>query len=86
MTRNERRKKAKAANLERSIRIATAAKAYEVSKIVKENLSKPIERNYYPTISCVGELKAKSHAIYVCRASGGMNRSRAMALKAQGKW
>lgn len=85
-TRNERRARAKAANAARSERIANAARAYDIALKVKANLSAPKERNYYPNSSCVADLKAKSHRVYVCRASGGMERGRAMALKAQGKY
>lgn len=85
-TRNERRKRAKARNLERSERIAKAARAYEVAKIVRDNLSRPVERSYYPTVSCIGNMEGQSHRAYVCKAGGGMDRRRALALKAQGKW
>jgi hypothetical protein len=85
-SRNERRKRAKAANAERSERIANAAKAYERALIVKRNLSNPPERNFYPPVSCIGNMKAQSHRAYICRAGGGMERKRALALKAQGKW
>lgn len=85
-TRNQRRKAAKARNLERTEAIVAANAAYERALIVKRNLANPPERNYYPTVSCIGDMKAQSHRAYVCRAGGGMDRRRALALKAQGKW
>lgn len=85
-SRNERRKRAKRANVERSERIANAAKAYERDLIVKRNLSNPPERSYYPTVSCIGNMAGQSHRAYICRAGGAMERRRALALKLQGKW
>lgn len=85
-TRNQRRKAAKAKNLARTEAIIAANAAYERALIVKRNLANPPERNYYPAVSCIGDMKAQSHRAYVCRAGGGMDRRRALALKAQGKW
>ncbi len=67
MTRNQRRKAAKAANAERSQRIAEASKAYERALIVKRNLAQPVERNYYPQ-SCLAGMEGQSHRAYICRA------------------
>lgn len=85
-SRHARRKAAKAANRERTERIAKAARSHQIAAIVKANLSAPIERNFYPTVSCIGNMAGQSHRAYVCRAGGGMERRRALALKAQGKW
>ncbi len=85
MTRHQRRKAAKIASLDKSERIAIASKAYDKANLVNNNLSSPIERNYYPQSSMAGMME-QSHRGYICRASGGMGRGRAMALKAQGKW
>ncbi len=50
-TRNERRKRAKAANLERTIRLAEISRAVDNRKRMQANLSKPRERvyNYGPS-------------------------------------
>ena len=85
-TRNERRKRAKAANAARTERIAKAALAYERDLIVKRNLANPPERSYYPKVSCIGNMEGQSHRVYLCRAGGAMERRRALALKLQGKW
>ncbi len=85
-SRNERRKRSKAANAERTANIVAANAAYERALIVKRNLSSPIERNYYPPKSCLADMASQSHRGYVCRAGGAMDRRRALALKAQGKW
>lgn len=84
--RHSRRKAAKAANVERTEQIIAANAAYERALIVKRNLSTQPERNFYPAVSCIGNMAGQSHRAYICRASGGMGRQRAMALKAQGKW
>lgn len=86
-SRNERRKRSKAANLERTVRIAQAALAYDRALIVKRNLSQPTERSYYPTVSCChpDAMKSQSHRAYICKAGGGMERRRVLALKSQGK-
>lgn len=54
-TRHQRRKAAKAKQQDHLIRLATAERAARNAAIVKSNLSKPIERNYYAGIrsSCV---------------------------------
>lgn len=89
MTRNERRKAAKArlnAKLERIAKAELGRQADERRAIVKRNLASPIERNYYPARSCIAEMQGASHRAYICRASGGMPRQRALALKAKGSW
>jgi len=50
--RHQRRKRAKAANLERTIKLAGIARSIEVQKIVKANLAKPRERVYNYGRSC----------------------------------
>ncbi len=85
-TRNERRKRAKRANAERTERILAANAAYERALVVKRNLANPPERSYYPTKSCIADMGSQSHRVYICRASGAMPSQRANALKAQGKW
>ncbi len=67
MTRNQRRKAAKAANAQRSVNIAEAAKAYERALIVKRNMAAKPERNYYPQ-SCLAGMESQSHRAYICRA------------------
>jgi hypothetical protein len=51
--RHQRRKRAKAANLERTIKLAAIHRAIEVQKIVKANLSAPRERVYHYGTSSV---------------------------------
>jgi hypothetical protein len=86
MTRHQRRKAAKAASLAKSERIAVAAKAYDRAQTVKRNMGSPIERNYYPQsqLASFGDTAARFSSSG--RGPGSMNRRRALALKAQGKW
>ena len=67
MTRHQRRKLAKQANVERSQAIALAAIAYNRALIVKRNMERRPERNYYPA-SCLANMEAQSHRAYICRA------------------
>ena len=86
MTRHQRRKAARQASLERSERIVLAHRAWERSETVKRNLSVAKERNYYPQSQMAG--LSENAARFNCsgRGPGAMNRRRALALKAQGKW
>ena len=45
--RHQRRKRAKSANLEKTIALASAHRSIEIAKVVKANLSKPRERTYH---------------------------------------
>lgn len=47
MTRNQRRKASKAKQLDKSVRLAYAERAMNIAKIVRNNLSRPIERNFF---------------------------------------
>lgn len=88
LSRNARRGIAKQRQIEKSERIAkasVAARLDEVRRIVDANQRAPQERNYYPSCN-IGRFAGMSHRGYVCRASGGMGRQRALALKAQGKY
>ncbi len=49
-TRHERRRKAKAALADKLERLATAERARRNGEIVRANLSRPVERNYYAGI------------------------------------
>ncbi len=51
MTRNQRRKASKAKQLDKSVRLAHAERNMKIAAIVRDNLSRPIERNYYPPSS-----------------------------------
>ena len=44
--RHQRRKRAKAANLDKTIKLAAIARSVEIQKLVKANLSTPRERTY----------------------------------------
>ncbi len=85
MSRHQRRKAAKERNTLKSEGIAKASLAYDKAEIVRRNMGSPMERNYYPQ-SSMSDMAGQSHRGYICRASGGMGRQRALALKAQGKW
>lgn len=88
MTRNERRKSAKQRLELKSARIAKAELARLNNgnrAIVKANLASPIVVETHIR-SCLANLADQSHRGYVCRAGGGMDRRRAMALKARGSW
>lgn len=39
------------------------------AEIVRRNMSRPPERNFYPP-SCLNNLAGQSHRVYICRASG----------------
>jgi hypothetical protein len=70
--RHQRRKRAKAANLERTIALASAHRSIEIAKRVKANMSEPRERVYHygitstesvlrnagPSVSASGEIAA----------------------------
>lgn len=86
MTRHQRRKAAKAKSIAKTERIILAHKAWERSERVKRNMGQPIERNYYPQ-SQMGTLSENAARFNSSgRGPGAMNRRRALALKAQGKW
>ena len=51
MTRNQRRKASKLRSIEKSVRLAHAERNMNIAAIVRNNLSRPIERNYYPPSS-----------------------------------
>lgn len=78
MTRHQRRKAAKAANVERTKEIAKASLAYDRALIVKRNLQRPVERNYFATIrSCLDGIEGASHRAYVCQnAKGSVDKRR----------
>ncbi len=86
MTRHQRRKAARKANLAKSERIALAAKAYDRAETVKRNMGSPVERNYYPQsqLSALGTSAVRFNSSG--RGSGAMPARRASALKASGKW
>jgi len=87
-SRNDRRRAAKARLLAKSERVARAElgrQADERQAIVDRNMASPPVRNYYPQ-SCLAGVEGMSHRGYVCRASGGMARRQALALKAKGSW
>lgn len=47
MTRNQRRKASKARQIEKSVRLAYAERNMQIAAIVRNNLSRPVERNYF---------------------------------------
>lgn len=59
-SRHTRRKRSKAKQAEKLLALAQAERSRRIAEIVRENLSKPIERNYYPT-SNMGRLASMSH-------------------------
>ncbi len=71
MTRNQRRKAAQARLVAKTIRVANASEAARQDanrKLVNENLSRPIERNYYPQ-SSLNNLQQRTHTGYVSTRS-----------------
>jgi hypothetical protein len=82
LSRNERRKAAQARLIAKSYRIANAELARrEAAKldVVKDNLSSPPERNYYPS-SNMGSFAGRSHRGYVSAASGSMSKRSTLQL------
>lgn len=55
--RHQRRKRAKAANLDRTIKLAAIQRAINVQKIVKANLASPVERVYDYGTSCAESVR-----------------------------
>lgn len=71
-SRHTRRKAAKAAWVKKAEGLAQASRSAEIAKIVRDNKSRPIERNYYPS-SPMGRLSEKAPRAIV---TGGMTFSR----------
>jgi hypothetical protein len=65
-SRHTRRKQAAKKQLDKTIAIVQAHRAWEISQIVRANMSAPIERNYYGPGS-MANLESQSHRGYVCR-------------------
>lgn len=81
-TRNERRKAARdrlAAKQQRFLNRVEAARLENNRAIVADNMSKPVERNYYPS-SNMGGFEGKSHRGYVSGASGSMSKRATIAV------
>lgn len=86
LSRNERRKAAKARRYAKTLRLVKAHNAAvldRVRKIVGNNSITYHERDISPANSMAG-MKGVSHRGYVCKASGGMSRQGALSLKAKG--
>lgn len=66
-TRNERRRRAKA----KQKAFLAAAKAHQVAEIVRANMAKPIERNYY-----AGTISSVYTGGFAARANGGASPTR----------
>ena len=66
-SRHTRRKAAKARAQEKLIALATAQRSANIAKIVRENKSAPIERNYYPQ-SSFSDLASRAA---FCRGANG---------------
>ena len=66
-SRHTRRKRAKAAWVKKAEGLAQASRSAEIAAIVRENKTRPIERNYYPQ-SNMGKLASLSHRGYVARS------------------
>lgn len=79
--RHQRRKAAKARQIEKSVNLATAERAMQISNVVKRNLSSPVERSYYDRACPLADMKAN---IYVGfrepRAGGAMAEKSVQAL------
>lgn len=100
LSRSARRAIAKKRALEKSYRIAKAAKAYDLAK-VREIVSQPkrhrVEQfidatgaisggyGYGKSKSCLTDMASQSHRGYVCRASGSMSKRTTDALRNAGK-
>ena len=81
-TRNERRKRAKAANSARTERIANAAKAYERALIIKRNLASPPERVYDYGLSSFELVRRNAGPSYSAkREDAAMLRGKAYSAK-----
>lgn len=81
-SRNERRKAAQARLLAKSERIAKAELARredEKFHKVRDNLSKPKERNFYPQ-SNMSKFAGASHRGYVTQATGSMSKRSTLAV------
>lgn len=88
MSRNERRMTAKLrleAKLHRIAKAELGRQRDERQEVVRANTYVKAERNPYPP-SCLSNLAGQSHRVFICRATGGMSRRGAMALKAKGSW
>jgi hypothetical protein len=58
-SRHTRRKAAKLRDYEKLIALAQAERSRQIAAIVRDNMSKPIERNYYPS-SPMGRLSERA--------------------------
>ena len=87
-TRNQRRKAKKARDRAKQKRLNGVMLGKQkdyVQEIVRRNLSSPPQREAGNIRSCLSNLGTQSHRGYVCRASGSMNRQRALALQSKNR-
>ena len=81
-SRNQRRKRAKAANSARTERIANAAKAYERALIIKRNLASPPERTYDYGLTSIELVRRNAGPSYsATREDAAMLRGRPLTAK-----
>lgn len=78
-TRNQRRKRAKAANMERTIELAQVQRSINIAKIVKANLSKPRERVYDYGLSSAAQVERNAGPSY--NANAEMRRTCGLTYK-----
>lgn len=81
-TRHERRKSAKLRSERKLLGLAQAARAAQVAAIVRDNKSRPIERNYYAGIQSCVTMCANSGA----RKGGGFAAQSRQGRIVQGKF
>lgn len=82
MTRNERRKAAKArfeAKWVRQSKAKLARGRQAMKDVIHANLQTKPERNFYPE-SSMSVMAGQSHRGYVCRASGNISKQGALSL------
>ena len=81
-SRNERRKAARDRLVKKQERFIARVEAQRLENnrsIVADNMSKPMERNFYPG-SNMGAFAGKSHRGYVSAASGSMSKRSTQAV------
>jgi hypothetical protein len=80
--RHQRRKRAKTANLDKTIMLAQASRSIEIAKIVKANLSAPRQRVYdYGTSSVVSVLRNAGPSASASGEIAAMMRRKAYTAK-----
>jgi len=87
LTRNERRKRAKARNDAKLVRLYHASEAAERDKkrlVVLDNMSNPRERNYYPE-SSMASFAGRSHGGHEMSHSPNYHRWAALQRWASGR-